>query len=149
MIPQDIPYAWYTKKDPPPLRKKIKNAPPPGPKELLIHSTAHERMEYTGTEDRSLEGLRHYVGIYDPKTGTLEVVEARKMIIRGKAKARKEHEAVEEQTEKLVRHLNILFSHLARFSLLHRASWRRERNWARLLVPRRRRRPFKTWRSTP
>lgn len=48
-------------------------------------------MDYTAKE----EGIRgstplvnHYVGVYDPKTGKMQVVEAKKMILRGAVRAK-------------------------------------------------------------
>lgn len=37
--------------------------------------------------------LNHYIGIYDPTTGKMEVMEARKMVVRGVVRA---HEATAE-----------------------------------------------------
>lgn len=57
--------------------------------ELLIQSSEHSTMDYTGREEE--EGtdslLRHYVGVYDPKTGNLQLMEARKMTVRGVVRA--------------------------------------------------------------
>jgi DNA-directed RNA polymerase I subunit RPA49 len=41
---------------------------------------------------------KHYVGVYDPKTGKLEVIEARKMEVRAAVRA---HQATEEQVHKV------------------------------------------------
>jgi DNA-directed RNA polymerase I subunit RPA49 len=40
--------------------------------------------------------LKHYVGVYDPETGNLEVMEARKMVVRGTVRA---HEAAVEDVD--------------------------------------------------
>jgi DNA-directed RNA polymerase I subunit RPA49 len=65
--------------------------------ELLLHSSAHQKLDYTAREDAA-DGpdtfLKHYVGVYDPETGKLEVMEARKMVVRGTVRAHKA--AVEE-----------------------------------------------------
>lgn len=48
-------------------------------------------MNYTGKEDKAPgtgAGLRHYIGVLDPATGQLQVVEAKKMVIRGSVRAR-------------------------------------------------------------
>lgn len=54
--------------------------------ELLLHCAAHPTLDYTAREEVSEEAdslLRHYVGIYDPKTGELQVVPARNVVVRG------------------------------------------------------------------
>ena len=59
--------------------------------ELLLHSTAHRTLDYTAREDvpqTSSQLLRHYIGVYDPQTGKLEVVEAKKMVVRGVVRAK-------------------------------------------------------------
>ncbi|KUJ19884.1 RNA polymerase I associated factor, A49-like protein [Mollisia scopiformis] len=65
-------------------------------KELILHSSDHSKLDYTAREEEvggvdSL--LKHYIGVYDPETGKMEVVEARKMIVRGSVRA---HQATKE-----------------------------------------------------
>lgn len=51
----------------------------------MLHSSAHPKLDYIAREEFSdgSEGyLKHYVGVYDPKTGELQLVQARKLIIR-------------------------------------------------------------------
>lgn len=65
-------------------------------KELLLHSSEHPRIDYTAREEEaggSDKLLKHYVGVYDPETGKMEVMEARKVVVRGVVRA---HEATEE-----------------------------------------------------
>ena len=53
--------------------------------ELLLHSSAHPKLDYIAREESSdgSEGyLKHYIGVYDPETGELQLVQARKLIIR-------------------------------------------------------------------
>ena len=53
--------------------------------ELLLHSSAHPKLDYIAREESSdgSEGyLKHYIGVYDPETGELQLVQARKFIIR-------------------------------------------------------------------
>lgn len=76
-------------------RKRRHNTPirPPGSGgtslnavELLLHSSTHPKIDYTGREEEaggSDSLLRHYVGIYDPETSELRVVPARKLVVRG------------------------------------------------------------------
>lgn len=72
-------------------RSKSTKSKHAGDKELLLHSTSHRSLDYTAREEgkRGLNQLvNHYVGIYDPKTGNLEVVEAKKMVVRGMVRAK-------------------------------------------------------------
>jgi hypothetical protein len=58
--------------------------------ELILHSSEHPKLDYTAREEESSGAdtlLKHYVGVYDPDTGKLEVMEARKMVIRGVVRA--------------------------------------------------------------
>ena len=53
--------------------------------ELLLHSSAHSKLDYIAREESSggSEGyLKHYIGIYDPETEELQLVQARNLIIR-------------------------------------------------------------------
>lgn len=53
--------------------------------ELLLHSSAHPKLDYIAREESSngSEGhLKHYIGVYDPETGKLQLVQARKLVIR-------------------------------------------------------------------
>ncbi|KAE9374433.1 hypothetical protein N431DRAFT_437864 [Stipitochalara longipes BDJ] len=65
-------------------------------KELLLHSSEHPKLDYTAREEDSGGSdtlLKHYIGIYDPDTGKMEVMEARKMVVRGVVRA---HQATAE-----------------------------------------------------
>lgn len=87
-IPKSIPLQPYTK-----ARRNL----PSGPgltsisrTELLLHSSAHQKLDYTAREEEAggPDALRrHYVGVYDPETGKMEVTEARKMVVRGVVRA--------------------------------------------------------------
>jgi DNA-directed RNA polymerase I subunit RPA49 len=58
--------------------------------ELLLHSSAHQKLDYTAREEEAGGAdtlLKHYVGVYDPETGKMEVMEARKMVVRGVVRA--------------------------------------------------------------
>lgn len=51
--------------------------------------------------------LNHFLGIYDPKTGKLQVVEAKKMVVRGTVRAKQASDAaMGERTTKQVRILS-------------------------------------------
>ncbi|KAI9768485.1 MAG: DNA-directed RNA polymerase I subunit rpa49 [Geoglossum simile] len=52
--------------------------------ELLLNSSIHPKVDYTGREEIAADSLlKHYVGVYDPAVGELQVIEARKLVIRG------------------------------------------------------------------
>lgn len=56
----------------------------PGP-ELLLHSSTHPKLDWTACEETSngVEShLKHYVGVYDPEEGTLQLIEARRLVVR-------------------------------------------------------------------
>jgi DNA-directed RNA polymerase I subunit RPA49 len=67
-------------------------------KELILHSSEHPKLDYTAREEETGGAdslLKHYVGVYDPEIGKMEVIEARKMVVRGSVRA---HQAsVEEE----------------------------------------------------
>ena len=52
--------------------------------ELLLHSSTHPKLDYVAREESSGTDnlLRHYVGVYEPTTGKLQLVEARKLVLR-------------------------------------------------------------------
>ena len=53
--------------------------------ELLLHSSAHPKLDYLAREESSNGSeshLKHYIGVYDSETGKLQLVQARKMVIR-------------------------------------------------------------------
>ncbi len=79
-------------------------------KELLLHSSEHPKIDYTAREEEaggSDKLLKHYVGIYDPETGKMEVMEARKVVVRGTVRA---HEATEEDNATAVSINSIRFT---------------------------------------
>lgn len=85
-VSPSVQFNPYTK-----LRKassKSRNAPVLG--DILLHSSSHRSLDYTAREEQSQNGegfLRHYIGVFDPKTGELEVVEARKVTVRGSVRS--------------------------------------------------------------
>ncbi|KAF5027880.1 hypothetical protein F66182_21 [Fusarium sp. NRRL 66182] len=88
-VPKNIPFHSYTPNNA--GRSKSKHPKSAGEKEFLLHSTAHRSLDYTAKADGvrgSKPPLNHFVGIYDPKTGKLQVVEAKKMTVRGSVRAK-------------------------------------------------------------
>ena len=56
----------------------------PGP-ELLLHSSAHPKLDWTAREETSngVEShLKHYIGVFDPEKGKLQLTEAKKLVVR-------------------------------------------------------------------
>ncbi|CAK7218415.1 DNA-directed RNA polymerase I subunit rpa49 [Sporothrix eucalyptigena] len=72
--------------------RSSKRARTTGPNaEMLLHSSSHRTVDFTAKEDRATAtdaSLQHYIGIFDPVTGELQVVNAKKMEIRGNVRAR-------------------------------------------------------------
>ena len=58
--------------------------------ELLLHSSNHPMIDYTATQDTDLTGkyLKHYVAVYDPASGQMQVTEAKKMTVRSTVRQR-------------------------------------------------------------
>lgn len=90
----------------------------------MLHSTTHHSLDYTVREEDSTVGskplLNHFVGIYDPKTGKMEVVEAKKMVMRGAVRAKQASAAaMEEKDTRQVRRLSDTQRHLRNTNLTH------------------------------
>ncbi|MCJ1295948.1 DNA-directed RNA polymerase I subunit rpa49 [Xylographa carneopallida] len=70
--------------------------------ELLLHCSAHPKLDYTAREESSGEAddlLRHYVGVYDPATGDIQIVPARKVTVRGTLRSTTIPEIRDESSE--------------------------------------------------
>ncbi|KAK5664016.1 hypothetical protein OQA88_230 [Cercophora sp. LCS_1] len=65
--------------------KRRKNAPPA---EMALLSTNHPAIDFVGREDGQ-PYLRHYIGVFDPRSGKMELVEAKKMTIRGTVRSQR------------------------------------------------------------
>ncbi|KAK2604406.1 hypothetical protein N8I77_007340 [Diaporthe amygdali] len=68
--------------------------PKHGANDLLLHSSSHRTVDYTAREDKPSAGtgvgqplLKHYIGLFDPASGQLQLVEAKKMTIRGSVRS--------------------------------------------------------------
>ncbi|KAF7550927.1 hypothetical protein G7046_g7861 [Stylonectria norvegica] len=88
-LPNNIPFHSYAPKIDP--RSKSKQPKSAGEKEFLLHSTAHRSIDYTAKAENTRgakPSVNHFFGIFDPKTGQLQVVEAKKMVIRGAVRAK-------------------------------------------------------------
>ncbi|KAI1819591.1 RNA polymerase I associated factor, A49-like protein [Xylaria intraflava] len=89
-LPNSVKFQAYTKPTrSAPIQKRSKRAESSSssqPSSLLLHSTSHAKMDYTAKEDGPggrESHLKHYIGVFDPATGKLSVVEARKMAVKG------------------------------------------------------------------
>lgn len=95
--PTSLSFTPYSK-----ARKTAASKPGASNSELLLHSNTHPKIDYIGREEQFFESdshLKHYVGVYNPQTGELELVEARKMIVR--ALVRSQEAAPEEDVTKV------------------------------------------------
>ncbi|KAI1450721.1 RNA polymerase I associated factor, A49-like protein [Annulohypoxylon stygium] len=80
------------------------------PQNLLLHSSSHSKLDYTAKEEGPggrESHLKHYIGVFDPETGKLAVVEAKKMAVRGVVRSQKppEEDAAEKQASKTMMEL--------------------------------------------
>lgn len=98
-MPSDLVFNSYLPKTA--SSKSKKNAD----KRLLLHSTTHRNLDYTAREEEGRDSkplLNHFIGIYDPKTGKMEVVEAKKMVVRGTVRSKQVPTSASQQQEKKV-----------------------------------------------
>ncbi|MCJ1320221.1 DNA-directed RNA polymerase I subunit rpa49 [Xylographa vitiligo] len=86
-LPTNVPLQAYTK----PRTNTVSDSTSTGrsalsESELLLHCSAHPKLDYTAREESSGGAddlLRHYIGVYDPATGDIQIVPARKVTVRG------------------------------------------------------------------
>lgn len=102
-VAESVSFDSYTK---PPKRSSKKRQDDTALRNLLLHSSAHGTMEYTGKEDGAAASLvKHYIGLFDPVSGQLQAVEARRLVIRGSVRQhRAPAEAMAAWTAMQVRH---------------------------------------------
>ena len=83
-FPPDLTLKAYTKPRRPNTSSTGKS--PVTTSEHLLHTSAHPRIDYTGREEEGggTDGLlSHYIGVYDPQSGDLQLMRARKLVLRG------------------------------------------------------------------
>ncbi|RYP26183.1 hypothetical protein DL767_008135 [Monosporascus sp. MG133] len=83
-IPSSIQFDTYAKPQTSTPKRNKKSSS--SSSELLLHSSSHPKLDYTAKEDGPggrESHLKHYIGVFDPKTGQLSVIEAKKMAVRG------------------------------------------------------------------
>jgi len=98
-LPTAFPFQPYTKSRT--AAQKGKQKGPIASVELLLQSSAHAKLDYTAKEEEAPGALalkKHYVGVYDPETGKLELLEARKMVVRGVVRAHENTKADEKES---------------------------------------------------
>ncbi|KAK4174431.1 RNA polymerase I associated factor, A49-like protein [Triangularia setosa] len=77
----------YEKAPEPNTKRRKSGGAPPAP-EIALHSSTHMSVDYTARESDQL--LNHYVAIVDPKTKEIEIISAKKMLVRHKVRLQKE-----------------------------------------------------------
>ena len=84
-LPDSFPFNVYEKDEQPPAKRRKSGGPPP-PSEMALHSSAHRTIDYTARQEqwKSVDTLvNHFLAVIDPKTGEVEVIQAKKMVVRG------------------------------------------------------------------
>ena len=89
-LPDSFPFDIYDK-DEEPTAKRRKGASQHQPSEMALHSSAHRTIDYSAREERwkSVDTvLNHFLAIIDPKSGEVEIVQAKKMVVRGTVRSK-------------------------------------------------------------
>jgi DNA-directed RNA polymerase I subunit RPA49 len=89
-LPDSFPFNVYEKDEQPPAKRR-KNGGLPPPSEMALHSSAHRTVDYTAREERwkSVDTLlNHFLAVIDPQTGEVEVIQAKKMVVRGTVRSK-------------------------------------------------------------
>ncbi|KAI1417751.1 RNA polymerase I associated factor, A49-like protein [Hypoxylon sp. FL1857] len=107
-LPDSVKFQAYT--TPQPAGSKRSRRADSHTPNLVLHSSSHSKLDYTAKEDGSggrESHLKHYIGVFDPKTGRFEVIEAKKMAVRGVVRAQKppEEDLAERQASKTMMEL--------------------------------------------
>ena len=70
-------------------------------KDLLLHTSDHPTIDYTAVENSTIHSNdkfnKHYVAVFDPATGKLDVTEAKKMIVRPQVRQFQKEQASEDE----------------------------------------------------
>ncbi|KAK4241717.1 RNA polymerase I associated factor, A49-like protein [Achaetomium macrosporum] len=89
-LPDSFPFNVY-EKDEQPTAKRRKSGGVPPPSEMTLHSSSHRTIDYTAREERSKSVdtlLNHYLAIIDPRSGEVEVIQAKRMVVRGTVRSK-------------------------------------------------------------
>ena len=112
-IPSSVQFNTYTKQQTSTSKRSKKSfSSCSSSSELLLHSSSHPKLDYTAKEDGPggrESHLKHYIGVFDPNTGQLSVIEAKKMAVRGVVRTQQPpEESMEERTaSKVIQPKNI------------------------------------------
>ncbi|KAK4230828.1 DNA-directed RNA polymerase I subunit rpa49 [Podospora fimiseda] len=79
------PFDVYEKADKSAAKRRRISALPPAT-ELALHSSAHNSLDYNARESEPL--LNHWVAILDPKIGEINIIPAKKMVVRHKVRSK-------------------------------------------------------------
>ncbi|KAI3336427.1 RNA polymerase I associated factor, A49-like protein [Xylariaceae sp. AK1471] len=85
-LPSSVKFQAYTKPVSSASKQKRNKHAASSSSSLLLQSSSHSKLDYTAKEEGPggrESHLKHYIGVFDPTTGELSVVEARKMAVRG------------------------------------------------------------------
>ncbi|KAL8737605.1 MAG: hypothetical protein Q9181_001506 [Wetmoreana brouardii] len=90
-LPPNLPLRLYKK----PRKNDTSSIGRPtiGESEYLLHTSAHPKIDYVGREEAVEEAqglLKHYIGIFDERTGKLELTRAKRLVLRGNVRAGKD-----------------------------------------------------------
>ncbi|KAF2086858.1 RNA polymerase I associated factor, A49-like protein [Saccharata proteae CBS 121410] len=94
-FPADLPLQPYKK-----TLETRKPSSDKDPYELLLQSSQHHKLDYTAREehDGSAESLlKHYVGVYDPASGSLSLMSAHKLVLRSTLRSETEELRLERE----------------------------------------------------
>ncbi|KAI1429258.1 RNA polymerase I associated factor, A49-like protein [Xylaria sp. FL1777] len=94
-LPSSVTFQAYTKNAPSKSKHGRSKHAAPSSMSLMLHSSSHSKLDYTAKEEGPAgreSHLKHYIGVFDPTTGELSVVEARKMAVRGVVRAQQPKE---------------------------------------------------------
>lgn len=78
-MPSTLSMKPYTRTGQDPSRTSLAD------QELLLYSSTHPKLDYVAREESSNGSethLKQYIGVYDPETGKLQLVQARQLVIR-------------------------------------------------------------------
>ncbi|KAK0669649.1 RNA polymerase I associated factor, A49-like protein [Cercophora samala] len=84
-------------KAPEPATKRRKSGGIPQAPEMALHSSTHVSVDYTARESDQL--LNHYVAIVDPKTKEIEIISAKKMMVRHKVRKQQKERREPDQKD--------------------------------------------------
>ena len=89
-LPDSFPFNVYEKDEQPPAKRRKSGGLPPT-SEMALHSSAHRTIDYTARQEqwKSVDTLlNHFLAVIDPKTGEVEVIQAKKMVVRGTVRSK-------------------------------------------------------------